>query len=74
MASSQSSRRQAHKTSERLRIGVGRPPDGTGQIEHVIGPMEPQDREVVDEAVERAADAVACLLTHGMDEAMSRYN
>ena len=58
----------------RLRIGVGRPPQGTGQIEHVIGPMEPDDREVVDEAVERAADAVACLLDHGMDEAMSRYN
>ena len=58
----------------RLRIGVGRPPDGTGQIEHVIGPMEPDDREVVDEAVERAADAVACLLAHGMDETMSRFN
>ena len=58
----------------RLRIGVGRPPEGTGQIEHVIGPMEPEDRETVDEAVERAADAVACLLSEGMDETMSLYN
>ena len=58
----------------RLRIGVGRPPEGTGQIEHVIGPMDPGDREVVDEAVERAADAVACLLSEGIDEAMSRFN
>lgn len=58
----------------RLRIGVGRPPEGTGQIEHVIGPMEPEDRDIVDEAVERAADAVACLLSEGMDETMSRYN
>ena len=58
----------------RLRIGVGRPAEGTGQIEHVIGPMDPEDREVVDEAVERAADAVACLLSDGMDETMSRYN
>ena len=58
----------------RLRIGVGRPPEGRGQIEHVIGPMEPEDRETVDEAVERAADAVACLLSEGMDETMSRYN
>ena len=58
----------------RLRIGVGRPPEGTGQIEHVIGPMVPEDREVVDEAVERAADAIACLLSEGIDETMSRYN
>ena len=58
----------------RLRIGVGRPPEGTGQVEHVIGPMEPEEREVVDEAVERAADAVVCLLSEGIDETMSRYN
>ena len=58
----------------RLRIGVGRPPEGTGQIEHVIGPMESQDREIVDEAVERAAEAIECLLTDGIDEAMSRFN
>ena len=58
----------------RLRIGVGRPPEGTGQIEHVIGPMDTKDREVVDEVVERAAEAVACLLSEGMDEAMSRFN
>ena len=58
----------------RLRIGVGRPPEGTGQIEHVIGPMDSQNREVVDEAVERAAEAIECLLTEGIDEAMSRFN
>ena len=58
----------------RLRIGVGRPTEGTGQIEHVIGPMEPEAREVVDEAVERAVDAIACLLSDGIDEAMSRFN
>ena len=58
----------------RLRIGVGRPPEGTGQIEHVIGPMESRDREIVDEAVGRAAAAIECLLTEGIDEAMSRFN
>ncbi len=58
----------------RLRIGVGRPADGTGQIEHVIGPMQRDERKVIDEAVERAVDAVACLLSDGIDEAMSRFN
>ena len=58
----------------RLRIGVGRPADGAGQIEHVIGPMPPDEREVLDAAVERAADAIACLLAEGIQETMSRFN
>lgn len=58
----------------RLRIGVGRPADGAGQIDHVIGPMPPDEREVLDAAVERAADAIACLLAEGIQETMSRFN
>lgn len=58
----------------RLRIGVGRPADGAGQIEHVIGPMPPAEREILDTAVERAADAIACLLAEGIQETMSRFN
>ncbi len=58
----------------RLKIGVGRPPEGTGQIEHVIGPMHPDEREIVDEAVARAADAVVCFLAEGINETMSRFN
>lgn len=58
----------------RLRIGVGMPADGAGQIEHVIGPMPPDEREILDAAVERAADAIACLLAEGIQETMSRFN
>ena len=58
----------------RLRIGVGRPPDGIGQVEHVIGAMDPDERDALDGAVARAADAVACLLAEGIDETMSRFN
>lgn len=58
----------------RLRVGVGRPSDGAGQIEHVIGPMPPDEREVLDAAVERAAEAIACLLKEGIQETMSRFN
>lgn len=58
----------------RLRIGVGKPPDGVGQIEHVIGKMPPEDRDVLNDAVHCAADAIACLLTEGIDDTMSRFN
>lgn len=58
----------------RLRIGVGRPPDGIGQVEHVIGAMERDERDALDAAVARAADAVECLMAEGIDETMSRFN
>ncbi len=58
----------------RLRIGIGRPPQGTGDVEYVLGRMPPDERKAVDEAVERAAEAVACLINEGIIEAMNQYN
>lgn len=58
----------------RLRIGVGRPPDGADQIGYLLSEMEPGQRRQVEEAVDRAADAVARVLTDGITEAMNRFN
>jgi PTH1 family peptidyl-tRNA hydrolase len=58
----------------RLRIGVGQPPPGSDQIGYLLGEMEPDQRRQVEEAVDRAADAVACVLTDGITEAMNRFN
>ena len=58
----------------RLRIGVGQPPPGADQIGYLLGEMEPGQRRQVEEAVDRAADAVACVLTDGITEAMNRFN
>lgn len=58
----------------RLRIGVGQPPDGADQIGYLLSEMEPEQRRQVEEAVDTAADAVACLLTDGITEAMNRFN
>ncbi len=58
----------------RLRIGIGRPGGGDDEVQHVLGTMSAQDRGRVDSGVERAAEAVDCLLAEGVDAAMNRFN
>jgi PTH1 family peptidyl-tRNA hydrolase len=57
----------------RVRIGVGRPKEA-GTIDHVLGKFEREEIGPVQEAVQRAADAVEVILAEGLDLAMSRFN
>ncbi len=57
----------------RLRIGV----DSAGQkdlADHVLGRFRPVEKETIQAAMERAADAVECWLREGIDPCMNRYN
>ena len=65
----------------RIRIGIGRPQangEPTWDPEHVsawvLGVPHGDDKKVLDEAVEIAADAVECIMTEGVEAAGSRYN
>ena len=58
----------------RLRIGVGRPPPGDDMVGWVLGEMSAQDQELVDDAIERAADSILYLLEEGVDRAMNKVN
>ena len=65
----------------RIRIGIGRPQhngEPTWDPEHVsawvLGVPHGEDKRVLDEAVELAADAVECILSEGVDAAASRFN
>lgn len=58
----------------RLRIGVGRPPLGSDMVGWVLGEMSAQDRELVDDAIVRAADSILYLLEEGVDRAMNKVN
>jgi len=58
----------------RVRIGVGKPPGRREGADHVLRKVSKSDREVLDIAVEQAADAVECILAHGYAEAMNRFN
>lgn len=56
----------------RLRVGIGSP-DGS-HVTHVLGRFSPQEREAADRAVERAADAVECWVSDGLETSMNRFN
>ncbi len=58
----------------RVRVGIrkGDPPEDLAAF--VLADFPPEDVLVVQEVVGWAADAVACLVREGAEEAMNRYN
>jgi PTH1 family peptidyl-tRNA hydrolase len=59
----------------RLRVGIGRSaPQGTDITGHVLGRFAPQEREVAEQAVETAVEAIECCLRDGLTEAMNQFN
>ncbi len=58
----------------RLRIGIGRPPEGTDPADFVLTPVEAAERRVLDAAVDRAVDALETAVLEGSAAAMNRFN
>ena len=58
----------------RVRIGVGARPEGWDLADHVLSRFTPSERRTVDEAIERAADAVETIVSDGVETAMNKYN
>jgi PTH1 family peptidyl-tRNA hydrolase len=59
---------------ERVRVGVGRPRPGVDPAEHVLAEMEGDEMARLRSSAVRAADAVECLLSDGIERAMNRFN
>ncbi|MCA9245002.1 MAG: aminoacyl-tRNA hydrolase [Phycisphaerales bacterium] len=57
----------------RLRVGIDKPPRGTA-TEWVLSRYSPEEREVMEAAIGRAADAVECWIKEGLEPAMNRFN
>ena len=59
----------------RIRVGVGEKPHPDYDLaDWVLGKFQGEDKKIMEQAVERAADAVECLLREGIDRAMNRFN
>lgn len=58
----------------RIRIGVGGRPGDRAMVDHVLSGFSPDERQVIDDAVGRAADAVWEITKTGFEIAMNRYN
>jgi PTH1 family peptidyl-tRNA hydrolase len=58
----------------RLRIGVGRGDSRRNLADHVLARFDGDEREVIAEAIARAADAAEIFVTQGLAVAMNTYN
>jgi PTH1 family peptidyl-tRNA hydrolase len=58
----------------RVKIGVGRPPAGEEAEDYVLSAVPPGERSILDETVQRAAQAVECWIADGVMTAMNRFN
>ncbi len=70
----------------RVRIGIGRPPGFTVEMEpgrqpkteenkdYLLRPMTAAERKALAPIIERAAGAVEAIAEHGLEAAMNRYN
>ena len=60
----------------RLRIGIGRPQEANANpaIGHVLGDFSAPERKLLEEALERACDAIDTVLSKGMSVAMTAFN
>ncbi len=65
----------------RIRIGIGRPQvEGQPTYEpeevagYVLAPLTAAEKRVLEEAADRAAEAVSVILAEGIEVAMNRYN
>jgi len=61
----------------RIRIGVGAPASGNSGdevIDWVIGSVPQSELKLIEETAAKAAEACACYIKNGPEQAMNRYN
>jgi PTH1 family peptidyl-tRNA hydrolase len=58
----------------RVRVGVGRPPGRQDPADFVLSNYSATERKVLPLQVDQAADAVECLVEHGLAETQQRFN
>lgn len=63
-----------HDSFIRVKMGVGEKPRGWDLVDYVLGRFSKSDREAVEEAADRAVEAIRTIIADGPDAAMNRFN
>lgn len=58
----------------RVRVGVGRPPEGWSVSDYVLGKWNPTEAKSIASVVDRAADAVESVVRDGLEPSMNHFN
>ncbi len=59
---------------KRVRIGIGHPAGRMPVVDYVLSPFTREERPSIEEAVERAAEAIHQWVVSDFDQAMNRFN
>jgi PTH1 family peptidyl-tRNA hydrolase len=62
------------KDTVRVRVGVGRPPEGWDTADYVLGKWSDAEKPRLAEIVDRASDAIEAVLRDGLGSAMNQFN
>ncbi len=63
-----------HDEFQRVRLGVGEKPSGFDLADYVLGHFDENDKVLIAESVELAAEAVEVMIAEGADRAMNQFN
>jgi peptidyl-tRNA hydrolase, PTH1 family len=63
-----------HDQFQRIKMGVGEKPQGYDLADYVLGHFAKEEQKVLEDSIERAAEAVELMMSEGADAAMNRYN
>ncbi len=58
----------------RVRAGIGRPPGRQDVADFVLSDYSPKERKELPFQIDAAADAIECLVTHGLERTQQRFN
>jgi PTH1 family peptidyl-tRNA hydrolase len=58
----------------RLKIGIGRPAPGQDSADYVLEGFTDDERRILEPCLERAIDALECLIHRGISVAMNQFN
>lgn len=67
----------AHLGSEnfrRIKVGVGAKPNGWDLADFVLSRFSPNERKLIDEAIDKSCEAIKTILNDSFEKAMNLYN
>lgn len=59
---------------KRIRVGIGEKPAKMDLADYVLGRFSPDQRKLVDEGIDKAADALKIMIEQDINAAMNKYN
>lgn len=59
---------------QRVRIGIGRPPEDMETADYVLAPFDESERAAAEKAIAKAAEVIRVLAVEGLTRAMNIYN